>query len=124
MASPDGTYLAIVRGRTTGEEIDLAANLSYALLVNFPHGPVEMSGIVPSEERWEGDDLRVRAFAPGTPVLVASIRGQLQIMARELPHREPCPSPSRSSPTKSLEVLDAIRHMTPAQVAELRSLLR
>jgi hypothetical protein len=91
MPSPTTTFEifpALVDGRTSGDAIDWAANLSYDVTINFPDGRRQVRGLRPAKERWALT--KVRAIQPNTAVFVASVHGQLQLMDRELPHVVPC----------------------------------
>jgi hypothetical protein len=84
-------FSGVVRGHT-GTSPGPASGITYRILINFPDGPQEVSGIAPAIDRWP-DQIKVNAIKPGTAVDVASVNGHLQLMTRELPHFVPCTPP-------------------------------
>lgn len=64
-----------------------ASKMSYTVEINDFPGP--LTGIVPSEPRWD-DSWDVDSLKPG-PITVHFVRGQLHIMAHEERAAEECP---------------------------------
>lgn len=62
---------------------------AYQVGVNFPDGYRVVDGLKPVMERWD-DTYNVYPIKPDTMVLVGSVDGVLQLMARELPHTVGC----------------------------------
>lgn len=85
-------FHGVVRGHA-GTSPGLAKDITYKILINFPDGSREVAGIEPAIDRWP-EPMKVVAIKPGTAVMVASVKGKLQLMARELPHIVPCETPS------------------------------
>jgi hypothetical protein len=69
------------------------ANLwAYSVGVNFPDGYRVVHGLKPVMDRWPITQ-NVVPIANNTMVMVGSINGVLQLMARELPHLVECAAP-------------------------------
>ena len=94
-----------------------AADYSYATHINFPDNPSVVEGIAPVCQRWAGNVVPIEV---GTPVIVASVRGHLQMMWREIPHIVDC----GGSPVNSeLALIATVQAMSAAGRSKLRRLL-
>lgn len=82
----EGSVLS-VQLATGGTDPGPASKMSYTVAVNDVGTLV---GIVPGLPRWP-DEWDVEAIKPGTPVFVASVRGQMVLMVKEERATEECP---------------------------------
>lgn len=66
-----------------------ASQWAYDVWVNFPDGQRKVLALKPVMDRWT-DAHNVVPIRVDTVVLVGSVNGHLQLMARELPHTVGC----------------------------------
>lgn len=111
----------VIRGLSTGDPIGPANTMSYKVAVNFPDGMRQLEGMKPAMHRWP-PEIKARAIEAGTIVPIALTKGIVQLMARELPHFEPCPG-GDSLLSNPGDLLRTVQAMTREQRRLLRSLL-
>lgn len=123
---PIEMFVGLVTAVATGPTGFGAASLySYDVFVNFPvdqrsgSGPRICPGLKPAMQRWD-DSINVIPLEINSVVHVASIAGELQLLARELPHTVPC---GGQASAKSMETLASVLAMTREQKAMLRQAL-
>lgn len=98
-----------------------ASLYAYDVWVNFPEGPRMVSGIKPSMERWS-DSVDVIPILEKTIVPMGIIGGELQLMARELPHVTACNASSAVHGDLS-GLIAAIKNASSTDRAKLREAL-
>lgn len=98
-----------------------SSQFHYTVFANIPGRPQEITKVVPVMERWD-DSVKCKPIKPGTVVTIGSVSGQLQLMARELPHFESCPG-GDSLLSNPGDLLRTVQAMTREQRRLLRSLL-
>lgn len=118
-------YTGIVETVDTPDPTPLsgpASAYSYGVRVNLPTGSVLCNNMKPVIERWD-DSINVLPLEPNTPVIVASVLGELQLMAREIPSVTPCGAARGTQPSFQEQLITAVQSMTPIQKSALKAAL-
>lgn len=113
----DQAYFGVIRSHN-GPAVGPASGISYNVAVNMPGGTRLLEGIRPAVDRWP-DAFNVRPISPATAVWIADVRGQVQLMARELPNAVECPG-GNPGITGGESLLQTVRSMTQAERDQLK----